>query len=267
MADLHTLLDDLAAESAELEALVEPLPPAEWARPTPATGWTIAHQIGHLAWTDEVAGLSASDARTGGTTFTELLTEAADRVATFVDDAAAEAADTPVPDLLQRWRNGRATLDAALRAVPGDAKVAWFGPPMRPGSMATARLMETWAHGQDIADALGARRAPTDRLRAVAHIGVRTRDFAYAVRDLPVPAAEFRVELVAPSGTLWSWGPPDAQQRVTGPALDFCLLVTQRRHPDDLALEATGSDAARWLSIAQAFAGPPGDGRKPGMHV
>ncbi|MBF6350157.1 TIGR03084 family protein [Nocardia flavorosea] len=267
MADLNTLLDDLAAESAELETLVAPLPPAQWARPTPAAGWTIAHQIGHLAWTDEVAGLSARDARTGDTHFTELLTEAAARITTFVDDAAAEAAGMPVPDLLERWRNGRKALAAALRDVPGEAKVAWFGPPMRPGSMATARLMETWAHGQDIADALGVHRTPTDRLHAVAHIGVRTRDFAYAVRELPVPAAEFRVELTAPSGALWSWGPPDAQQRVTGPALDFCLLVTQRRHPDDLALQTTGSEAGRWLPIAQAFAGPPGEGRKAGMFA
>lgn len=265
MADLDTLLDDLSAESAELEALVAPLPPAEWTRPTPAPGWTIAHQIGHLAWTDEMAGLSATDARTGGSEFTALLTEAATRIATYVDDAATEAAAMPVPELLQRWRNSRTTLAAALRAVPGDAKVAWFGPPMRPGSMATARLMETWAHGQDIADALGIRREPTDRLRAVAHIGVRTRDFAFAVRELPVPTTEFRVELTAPSGAQWSWGPLDAEQRVTGPALDFCLLVTQRRHPDDLTLRAIGSEAARWLTIAQAFAGPPGAGRTAGM--
>lgn len=265
MADLNSLLADLEAESAELEALVAPLQPAQWELPTPAPGWTIAHQIGHLTWTDEVAARSATDARTGGTAFTELLTEAAARVSTFVDDAAAAAAGTPAPELLQRWRDGRAVLDKALRAVPDGAKVAWFGPPMRPGSMATARLMETWAHGQDVADALGVRRAATDRLRAVAHIGVRTRDFAYAVRELPPPAEEFRVELTAPSGALWTWGPADARQRVTGPALDFCLLVTQRRHPDDLAVVATGAAAAEWLTIAQAFAGPPGAGRPAGL--
>ncbi|MFI5714839.1 TIGR03084 family metal-binding protein [Nocardia sp. NPDC051750] len=265
MADLNSLLDDLAAESAELEALVAPLPPEQWARPTPAAGWTIAHQIGHLTWTDEVATLAATDARTGSTDFTELLTEAAPRIATFVDDAAALAAGAPVPELLQRWQDGRAVLAEALRAVPADAKVAWFGPPMRPGSMATARLMETWAHGQDVADALGIRREPTDRLRAVAHIGVRTRDFAYAVRELPPPADEFRVELTAPSGAQWSWGPADAAQRISGSALDFCLLVTQRRHPDDLALQATGKQAMEWLTIAQAFAGPPGTGREAGV--
>ncbi|NUP26382.1 MAG: maleylpyruvate isomerase family mycothiol-dependent enzyme, partial [Nocardia sp.] len=192
MADLDVLLRDLAAESADLESMVAGLPEPDWARPTPAVGWTVAHQIGHLAWTDEVAALAATDARTGGTAFADLLTEAAARVTTFVDEAAEAAAATPPPELLERWRRGRTELATALRAVPGNAKVPWFGPPMRPGSMVTARLMETWAHGQDVADALGIHRTPTERLRSVAHIGVRTRDFAYTVRELPVPRTEFR---------------------------------------------------------------------------
>lgn len=265
MADLEALLRDLAAESAELEDMVAGLPAEDWTRPTPAPGWTIAHQIGHLTWTDEVAARAAADARTGGTEFVELLTAAANRITTFIDDTAAEAAGAPVPELLARWRRGRATLADALRAVPADAKVPWFGPPMRPGSMVTARLMETWAHGQDIADALRIRRAPADRLRSIAHIGVRTRDFAYTVRGLPPPDDEFRVELTAPSGGIWSWGPAEASQRVTGPAVDFCLLVTQRRHRKDLALRTIGDRAAEWLTIAQAFAGPPGNGREPGQ--
>ena len=129
--------------------------------------------------------------------------------------------------------------------------------------MATARLMETWAHGQDVADTLGLARAPTARLRHVAHIGARTRDFAYLLNGRRVPAEQFRVELSAPDGELWAWGPAAAAQRVTGPALDFCWLVTQRRHRSDLALRAEGAEADEWLGIAQAFAGPPGTGRGP----
>ena len=129
--------------------------------------------------------------------------------------------------------------------------------------MATARLMETWAHGQDVADTLGVDRQPTDRLRHVAHIGVRARDYAYLVNGLTPPAEEFRVELAGPSGDSWTWGPEQATQRVTGPALDFCLLVTQRRHRDDLAVLAEGADAEQWLTIAQAFAGPPGPVAQP----
>jgi uncharacterized protein (TIGR03084 family) len=133
--------------------------------------------------------------------------------------------------------------------------------------MATARLMETWAHTTDVADALRVRRTPTARLKHVAHLGVRTRDFAYRVRNLTPPAEPFRVELTAPDASAWVWGPADAVQRVSGPALDFCLLVTQRVHRDDTRLVTMGIDADRWLDIAQAFAGPPGEGRKPGNRA
>lgn len=127
--------------------------------------------------------------------------------------------------------------------------------------MATARIMETWAHGQDVADALNIDRAPTARLRQVAHLGVRTVGFAFALHDLPAPAEPFRVELTGPAGDLWTWGDAAAANRISGPALDFCLLVTQRRHPDDLNLAVAGDDARRWVPIAQAFAGLPGSGR------
>ena len=127
---------------------------------------------------------------------------------------------------------------------------------MSAASSLTARLMETWAHTQDIADALGVTREPTARLRHVAHIGVGARAFSYAARGRPCPATPVRVELTAPDGAVWTWGPADAADRVTGPALDFCLLVTQRRHRDDLALAVDGPAARQWMAIAQAFAGP-----------
>ncbi|WP_194816573.1 TIGR03084 family metal-binding protein [Nocardia sp. XZ_19_385] len=261
MADLEALLGDFAAECADLESLVAPLAPADWARLTPAEGWTVAHQIGHLAWTDEVATIAAADAER----FMALVAEAGPKALTFVDEAAAEAATAPPAELLDRWQRGRTGLIDALRAVPAGTKLPWFGPPMSAASMITARIMETWAHGQDVADALGATRAPAARLRNIAHIGVRTRNFAYQVRGENPPAEEFRVELSAPDGSVWTWGPADAEQRITGSALDFCLLVTQRRHRDDLALETKGADATHWLTIAQAFAGPTGEGRKAGQ--
>jgi uncharacterized protein (TIGR03084 family) len=253
------VLADLTAEGAALDALVGGLPAEEWARPTPADGWTIATQIAHLAWTDDVATLAATDAEA----FTRLLERAASTAFTYVDDAAAERANQPPDELVRTWRAGRRALIDALDAVPDGTKLPWFGPPMSPASMGTARLMETWAHGQDVVDALGARREPTERLRHVAHIGARTRNFAYQIRGETPPAEEFRVELVAPSGALWTWGPDDAAQQVAGPALDFCLLVTQRRNRSELAVVAIGPDADHWLDIAQAFAGPPGPGRPP----
>jgi uncharacterized protein (TIGR03084 family) len=263
VADFADVLADLRAECAELDALVAPLSPAAWAHETPAAGWTIAHQIAHLAWTDDVAILAATDPDD----FARQLQTAIAQFDTYVDRAAADRAQQPPAALLESWRAGRERLAAALSAVPAGTKLPWFGPPMSPTSMATARLMETWAHGQDVADTLGAIRPVTDRLRHVAHIGVRARNYAYLIRDEPVPAEDFRIELVGPSGDVWTWGPEDALQRVSGPALDFCLLVTQRRHRDDLALVAEGADADHWLDIAQAFAGPSGEGRKPGQFA
>jgi uncharacterized protein (TIGR03084 family) len=134
---------------------------------------------------------------------------------------------------------------------------------MSVASSATARLMETWAHGQDIADALGATREPTGRLRHIAHLGVSTRGFTFALRQRPVPGTPVRVELAAPGGGTWAWGPDGAPDRVTGPAVDFCLVVTQRRNLADTSLTVTGPAAAEWMAIAQAFAGLPTDGRPP----
>ncbi|MEC3914212.1 TIGR03084 family metal-binding protein [Nocardia sp. CDC160] len=263
MADLEALLADFTAECADLDRLIADLDPAEWRRDTPAAGWTIAHQIAHLNWTDRVAAVAATDPAT----FDGLVQAAPPKALTFVDEAAAEGAKTPAPQLLADWRRDRAALVEALRTVPAGTKLPWFGPPMSPASMVTARLMETWAHGQDVADTLGITREPTARLRHIAHIGVRTRDFAYMTHGKTAPAGEFRVELTAPDGEVWSWGPEDAEQRITGPALDFCLLVTQRRHFDDLGLTVIGADAREWLGLAQAFAGPPGSGRTAGQFA
>lgn len=252
-----SIVDDLVAESDVLDALVATLPPEEWATVTPAPGWTVAHQIAHLLWTDRVALTSITD-EPG---FIALVESAATNVDRFVDEAADELAATPPAELLANWRATRVALHSALREGPDGRKLMWFGPPMSAASMATARLMETWAHGLDVADALGASLPATNRLKSIAHLGVRTRDFAFSVHGLKPPGEPFRVVLTAPEGGQWVWGPEDAPQSVTGSALDFCYLVTQRRPRAELDVLADGPDAERWLGIAQAFAGPPGVGR------
>jgi uncharacterized protein (TIGR03084 family) len=261
-ADLAALVADLAAETVALRAITEPLADAGWRLMTPAPGWTIADQVAHLAYFDEAAVTAATEPAAFAATFT----------------ASVAAGDSPdiiaaryrhlSPEQLRRWfGQARADLLTTFSGLDPSARVPWFGPPMSVASALTARLMETWAHGQDIADAAGERREPTSRLRHVAHIGVAARPFSYAAHGLPAPSEPVRVELTGPSGELWTWGPPDAADRVTGPALDFCLLVTQRRHRADTAVVAAGPDADRWLSIAQAFAGPPGTGRAAGQFA
>jgi uncharacterized protein (TIGR03084 family) len=259
VADIEGLLEDLIAEGGSAEALVSTLDGPGWRTPTPAEGWTVAHQIAHLAWTDRAAVLAATDLDG----FSAEVRAAIADPCGFVNAGAERGAAQSPAALLENWRRGRTTLVAALRTVPRGTKLPWFGPPMGVASMVTGRLMETWAHGEDIADALGVHREPTARLRNVAHIGVRTIDFAFALHGLEAPEVPFRIELTGPSGELWTWGPTESPDRITGPVLDFCLLVTQRRHPEDLHLTVDGPKATDWVPIAQAFAGPPGAGRKP----
>ncbi|MCB0893990.1 MAG: TIGR03084 family protein [Nocardioidaceae bacterium] len=258
MTLLDDLLVDLKAESDRLWNAVSGLDDAGWATPTPAPGWTVATQVAHLLWTDEVAVIAATDKDA----WDALVLEALEDPLGIVDAKALEVARLAPAALLARWGRAREALPRALRDYPEGQKMPWFGPPMSPTSMATARFMETWAHALDVYDALDVAPEPTDRIRHVAHLGVRTRGFAFSVHGLEPPADELRVELTAPSGELWTWGPEDAAQSVRGSAWDFCLLVTQRVHRDDTGLVATGPDAEKWLTIAQAFAGPAGEGRQ-----
>jgi uncharacterized protein (TIGR03084 family) len=260
---LETLLADLKAEGDLLWNAVAGLDAEGWRTPTPAAGWDVATQVAHLLWTDEAATAAATDKEA----WDALVVRAMEDPDGFVDACAHEVARLSPAALLARWGTARSALAAALRDLPAGEKMPWFGPPMSPASMATARFMETWAHALDVYTALGIepdalRNQQADRIRHVAHLGVRTRGFAYSVHRLDPPAEELRVELKAPSGETWTWGPEDAAQSVTGSAYDFCLLVTQRVHRDDTDLVATGDDAERWLGIAQAFAGPPGPGRE-----
>jgi uncharacterized protein (TIGR03084 family) len=258
-ADMAALARDLAAETDVTRNLVAGLGEAGWHTPTPARGWDIADQISHLAYFDEMAVRSA----VRPAEFRAALAEAQAAGAIDPDAIAARFRGRSGTHLLAWFDAARAELLATFAGLDPRARLPWFGPAMSAASALTARLMETWAHTQDIADALGVSREPTRRLRHVAHIGVGARAFSYAVHGKTQPPDPVRVELTAPDGALWAWGPAEAEDRVTGPALDFCLLVTQRRHRDDLALAIEGPAATEWMAIAQAFAGAPGPGRPP----
>jgi len=254
-ASLRTVLTDLAAEGDALDSLVSQAD-VDLTRPTPALGWTIAHQIAHLRWADELTIVACRDPERFRTSMPWINTP--DGLTEAIETGAAEGAGLPAVELLDRWRESRAGVLETLAAISSGARVIWLGRPMGAGTLASARIMETWAHGEDVADALGVRRVATDRIRHVADLGVRTRDHSFRTHRLAAPDAPFRVELTAPSGASWTWGPEDAEQWVSGPALDFALLVTRRRLPDDLGLRAEGALASKWLTIAQAFAGSPG---------
>ena len=254
--DLDAAVEDLAAEGDFLDGVVTGHA-ADFEMPTASPGWTIGHQIGHLIWTDRVSALACRD-RAGFARQAEAFGADPERT---IHAGAVREASGPVADVLAAWRAGRTELIQALRVVPAGHRIPWFGPSMSPAAMASVRIMETWAHGLDITDVLGLAPSATARLWHIADLGAQTRDFAFSLHGLRSPSAPFRLELVAPSGEVWCWGPPGAADRITGSALDFCLLVTQRRHRVDLELATTAGAAASWLPIAQVFAGPAGSGR------
>ncbi|MCW2571324.1 MAG: mycothiol-dependent maleylpyruvate isomerase [Frankiales bacterium] len=252
---MRPLLDDLRAEQADLRGIVED---ADLATPTPAEGWDVRDSISHLAGTDVEATLSMTDPDA----FVAKLPQVGANIDGFLTRQLTERRGLPRDEFMASWQGGFEALLQAFERVDPAAKLPWYGPPMSPTSFATARLMEYWAHGQDVADGLGVTRTPTARLRHICHLGYRTRGFSYVNRGLGPPATDVRLELTGPDGTVWRYGSDDAPDCVTGTALDFCLLVTQRRHRDDVALVAVGAAADEWLSIAQAYAGPPGPGRE-----
>lgn len=260
MTTLDQLLADLVAETAALDDVLVGLSDADWEAPTPAQGWAVRDQISHLAYFDEAAVLAATEP--------ERFRGEADRLKAlgpgFPDVVAEQQRHLEVPELASWFRSARSQLLLTFGGLDAKSRMPWFGPDMSVPSCVTARLMETWAHGQDVFDTFGLDRVPTNRLRHVAHLGVQTRGFSFALNGRPVPEIPVRVRLQAPDGgEVWEWGDDSAIDRVEGDALDFCLVVTQRRHLVDTGLQVRGAVATEWLSIAQAFAGAPGPGRQP----
>ncbi|RKR86895.1 uncharacterized protein (TIGR03084 family) [Micromonospora pisi] len=259
----NDVLADLTAEGDAIDSLVAGIEPERWTTPTPAEGWTIAHQIAHLTATFRLAATAAGSPDA----FTAMTARLSADFDANVDAAMAPYLAEPPEVLLARFRDERAAADKSLAAVPDGQLVPWLVRPLPAPVLAAAGMMELFGHGQDIADALGVRRQYTDRIGHLVAFAVRTWDFGYQARGMQTPDVSFRFVLTAPSGMVWEFGPSDGEQSITGPAVDFCLLVTRRRHRADLALAAVGPQADQWLDIAQAYRGPAGPGRSPGQFA
>jgi uncharacterized protein (TIGR03084 family) len=255
---MQSMCDDLAAEHDDLDSMVAGVHGVDWSIETPAPGWQIRDQISHLWFFDQRARMALEDPAAFAEDAQWLMANGG------VDVSIAAGRSLEPNELVESWRDDRRRLLDAPSSVEQSARVPWYGPAMSARSFITARLMETWAHGQDVADALGVARRPTARLRHVAHIGVRARPFSYALHGMQMPADDVAVRLSGPNGEQWEWGDSVANV-VSGPALDFCLVVTQRRHRADTELDTRGDVAVEWMAIAQAFAGGPGAGRRPGQ--
>ena len=257
--NLADLLEDLLDEQANLDEVVAPLNDRDWDLPTPSPRWSVTDQIGHLCYFDGAAAQAIRDPESFSSEARRMMEASLVSETSGDDFTLGEFRMLSVGDRLERWRSDRRRLAEAAGTLGERDRVNWYGPSMGAKSFVTARLMEVWAHGTDVCDTVGAPREPTHRLRHVAQLGYITRAWTYINRGQPAPEADVSVELTAPAGDIWTWGDADAagDNAVRGPALDFCLVVTQRRHVADTGLEVTGEHATDWLSKAQAFAGPP----------
>lgn len=262
--NVSDVLADLLAEQAALDPIVAGLRDEEWAAATASPRWTVTDQIAHLTYFDHAAAFAIEHPDRWPEEMDRLFAAAGAGETSGDDLTLGPVRDLPVGERLDAWRAGRTALERSAAILEESTRVPWYGPSMGAKSFLTARLMECWAHGQDIVDAVGGVRPPTDRLRHIAQLGFITRGWTYANRGLEMPEGDVRLELDAPSGDRWTWGPDEADARVAGDAEAFCLVVTQRRHLDDVVLEVRGDIARDWLGKAQAFAGPPTDGPDAG---
>jgi len=260
---MEQICNDLAMEQQELDAVVANLDAAGWETMTASIGWDIKEQIRHLAYFENRARLAASNPEA----FKQWFEEMRQDPNTMKRHMETTRKYLTAEGTLKWWREERSALLEILAKMDRKTRLPWYGPALSAMSFATARLMETWAHGQDIVDALGIRRKPTERLRHIAHLGVSTFGWSHTNRKMEIPDTPVRVELTGPSGDIWSWGPEEAKDMVKGRAEDFCLVVVQRRHVADTDLIIKGETAQQWMSIAQAYAGPATEGRKPGKFL
>jgi uncharacterized protein (TIGR03084 family) len=243
------LLDDLRAEQRELQDRLRSIDPDAWLQPTPARGWDVRDTIAHLADTDEMAIATATGAP--GSLNARVEISASGEDVTF--RGVLHGRRRSGRDVCAWFESSTAALHEMFLAIDPNERVPW-GIGMRPPSLVSARLMETWAHGLDVYAAVGVAPTDTDRLAQVAWLATRALPYAYSVAGREPPGMPIRVELTLPSGEPWATGPADAPDRITGPAGEYCRVFVHRLAVDDATmLHADGEAAADALRVARAY--------------
>jgi len=255
---------DLLAEFEELTSVLETLSEEQWQQKTPFKSWSIYDQVEHLHFFD-LQGLSAIQQPQIFEPFVEQFKQKS-KTQSFVEIAREHIGLQSPQQLLTKWSATYLELIDNLQKLPIEEKISWFGPPMSPLSFISARLMETWAHGQSILDSLKIARSGTNRLYYIAELGIKTFSWSFKGKSIPVPEVKPYVELTSPTGEIWRWNDPLSKEKISGPALDFCQVVTQTRNAADTSLIIQGKHAQQWLDIAQCFAGKPSNPPAPGVR-
>lgn len=257
---------DFLAESDALFHLIDSVDPKHWREATGFKAWTIEHIIGHLYTWNHAADLSLKDGDAFGDFFKPITAHLL-KGGTLRQYEQTWLGDLHGRDLLERWRKGYQQLAADFSVADPSARVVWAGPSMSVRSSVTARLMETWAHGQAVYDLLGVDRKTSDSaLKNIVMLGVNTFGWSFKAHRLEPPALMPYLRLVAPSGEVWEYGEPSFDSCIEGRADEFCQVVTQTRNIADTGLSVTGDAASAWMEKAQCFAGPPETPPAPGAR-
>lgn len=255
-------VDDFKSESLALFDLLADVDPNTFSEATQFKNWTINSVLQHLHFWNIMANLSLMDESAFLQTMKEMQNLGIG-MRGFENHYLQGLEGT---ELLEAWQQELMAVANNFATANPKTRVKWGGPDMSARSSITARLMETWAHGQEVYDHLGVERVNSDRIKNIAHLGVITYGFTYAIRERKAPENAPYVKLTAPSGEIWEWNTADASNMVEGDATDFCQVVTQSRNIADTKLRATGETAKEWMSIAQCFAGgaqqPPAAGTR-----
>jgi uncharacterized protein (TIGR03084 family) len=243
----------LAEQHAELDDLIAGLDPAQWARPSPCEGWSVADVVLHLSQTDGMAIASLE-----GRFAEDLAVRTMDTTnGTTVDDGADAmvrgARGAPGSVVRDRWRANAATLRERFAAVDPHTRVDWVAGTLSARTLASTRLSECWIHTGDVAGALGVEHPPTPRLRSIARLAWRTLPYAFerAGRTLHGPVA---FELRGPDGAAWSFRPDQPPATVVrGEGAELCLVAARRVGPSATSLEAEGPDADAVLELVRTY--------------
>ncbi|MEC9344973.1 MAG: TIGR03084 family metal-binding protein [Pseudomonadota bacterium] len=256
---------DFQTESDALYRLLEPLADADFERKTQFKNWTINHVLQHLHYFNYAADLSVKDEAGILKLLKDLqaAVAAGETVLAYTDrmlDGLKGRA------LLKAWKDYYTGMLPTFHGADPKMRVKWAGPDMSVLSSITARLMETWAHAQEVYDLLGVVRQDGDHIRNIVVIGNNTFGWTFINRGEPVPADKPYLLLTAPSGAIWEFNEPSTTNRIEGPASEFCQVVTQTRNIADTTLKTTGETATRWMAVAQCFAGVPQQPPAPGTR-
>lgn len=253
MSEIFDPVGDLIAEQSQVDMLVADFSEEDWMRKASyCTTWTLKDVITHVAFFDYCA--------------VELLNGRGESVNQVADDASEQDdhyrvlayRDRTGAEILEWWREQRTLMAACFMEQGPKGRVPWAAgvPPMSVRSLASARLMELWAHSVDIYDALGVDPVVKDRITSTLFLSWQGRPNMYQVNGIELTDTPIYLELILPSGEVWAKGDPDADNYIKGSAMDWALVAIRRRNWMDTDLAVVGEEARTYAGIVQTYAGP-----------